>query len=128
MEWHAMATGQDLIRKLWRLFDQGRFAELRPLLADDFTATWPATREIIRGPDNFIALNRNYPGRWACELTRLVAAGDELVSEVRLSDGRSTVHALSFFTIRDGKIATAREFFADGLDPPHDRGAWAERY
>ncbi len=41
-------TGEDAVRELWRLFDEGRFDAVRPLLADDFEADWPQTRERIR--------------------------------------------------------------------------------
>ena len=113
---------------LWRLFDERRFEEARALLADDFVADWPQTRERIVGPDNFIQLNRNYPGEWRCHLRDLVVAGDRAATEVEITDGKQVVHAASFFTLHGGKIARAREFFADPGEPPFDRGRWVERY
>ena len=121
-------NGEDAMRELWRLFDEGRFDDVRPLLADDFVADWPQTRERIAGPDNFIGLNAAYPGRWRCTLRHLHAAGDTVISEVEIGDGATTVHAVSVFTMRDGRIAHAREYFGDAGEPPYDRGRWAERY
>ena len=88
-------SGEDAVRALWRLFDEGRFDAVRPLLADDFSADWPQTRERIAGPDNFIALNAAYPGRWRCHLRHLHGLGDTVISEVEIGDGRATVHAVS---------------------------------
>ncbi len=121
-------TGEDAVRELWRLFDEGRFDDVRPLLADDFAADWPQTRERIAGPEDFIALNAAYPGRWRCRLRHLHGLGDTIISEVEISDGAATVHAVSVFTVRDGRIAQAREYFGDAGEPPHDRGRWATRY
>lgn len=119
---------RDTVTTLWRLFDQGRFEETRPLLADDFVADWPQTRERFRGPDNFIQLNRAYPGEWRCRLRDIVTAGDRVATAVDITDGRIVVQAASFFTLRDGKIAEAREIFGDPCEPPFDRSRWAERY
>ena len=119
---------KETVITLWRLFDERRFEEVRPLLADDFTADWPQTRERIPGPDNFIELNRAYPGAWRCHLRDIVAAGKRVVTEVEITDGVQVVHAASFFTLRAGKIVRAREFFADPSDPPFDRDRWTERY
>jgi len=116
------------VTALWRLFDQRRFEDTRPLFAPDFIAEWPQTRERITGPEDFIQLNRAYPGAWRCSLKDIVVSGDRAVTEVEITDGNCMVHATSFFTLRDGKIVKAREFFADPGDPPFDRDRWTERY
>ncbi len=116
------------VTALWRLFDERRFEDTRPLLDDGFVADWPQTRERIPGPENYIQLNSAYPGAWRCHLRDLVAAGDRVVTEVEITDGQSVVHATSFFTLKNGKIERAREFFADPGDPPFDRDRWTERY
>lgn len=121
-------TLEDTVRILWQAFDEGRFADIRPLLADDFTADWPQTRELIRGPDNFIALNAAYPGRWRCRIQTLLREGERVVSLVEISDGEHKLWATSWFDFEDGRIVKAREFFADAMEPPFDRSAWAERY
>ena len=121
-------TTEETVTTLWHLFDERRFEETRPLLADDFVAEWPQTRERIAGPENFIQLNRAYPGAWRCHLRDIVAAGDRVATEVEITDGAQVFHAASFFTLKDGKIVRAREFFADPGDPPFDRSRWAERY
>lgn len=68
-------TPEHLVRALWQAFDEGRFDDVQPLLADDFVAEWPQTNERIVGPANFIALNTTYPGRWRCILLDLLGDG-----------------------------------------------------
>ena len=116
-----------LARELWRLFDQFRFAEVEPLLAPDFLCEWPQTGELIRGPANFIAVQENYPGRWRCTVEHLVDSGDEAVTRTRVSDGKTHTFALSFFTLREGRIRRLTEFWADPYDPPPGRERWVER-
>lgn len=52
------------------------------------------------------------------------------VTEVstEIDDDRVTLFAVSFFSVRDGRIAAAEEYFAEIGLPPFDRSAWAERY
>jgi hypothetical protein len=119
-------AAEDLVRALWRAFDDVRFEDVRPLLAENFVAEWPQTDERIVGPSNFIALNTNYPGKWRCTLLDLLADGDRIVTQVKISDGDTTLYALSFFTIEAGRISHAREYFADVMEPPFDRTAWTE--
>ncbi|MDE0242511.1 MAG: hypothetical protein OXQ84_20345 [bacterium] len=45
-----------------------------------------------------------------------------------IDDDRVTLFAVSFFSVRDGRIAAAEEYFAEIGLPPFDRSAWAERY
>ena len=121
-------THEETVRALWRAFDEGRFGDARPLLSGGFTADWPQTRELIRGPDNFIALNAAYPGRWRCRVESLLREGERVVSLVEISDPSHRLWATSWFEFEGGKIARAKEYFADAMEPPFDRGAWAERY
>ena len=120
-------TPEQLVTQFWRAFDEARFEDLRPLLAEGFVAEWPQTGERIRGADNLIGLNSNYPGRWRCQLKDILRQGDRVVSRVEITDGAHIVHAISYFTIAEGRIAHAREFFADAMEPPFERGQWTER-
>lgn len=114
--------------ELWGKFDEGRFEELTELLPARFVAHWPQTREVIRGADNFIQLNKNYPGVWRCQVLKIVEAGDQVISVVKISDDETAVYATSFFEFRANELLGVTEFFADEDDPPFDRTRWAERY
>ena len=120
--------GRDVAIELWRCFDEKRFRDALPLLSDDFEALWPNTRERIRGPGNFIDLNESYPGDWRCIIRRIEECADAVVTVTEISDGVTSLFAVSFFEVRHGRIARAEEYFAENGPPPFDRSAFAERY
>ncbi len=120
--------GRDAAIELWRCFDERRFRDAMPLLSEDFEAHWPNTRERIRGPENFIALNESYPGDWRCTVRRIEECADAVVTVTEISDGETSFFAVSFLEVRHGRIARAEEYFAENGPPPFDRSTFAERY
>ena len=98
------------------------------MLAEDFEAHWPNTRERIRSREDFIALNENYPGVWRCTVRRIEECAGGVVTVTEISDSRTALFAVSFFSVRDGRIVAAEEYFGDNGPPPFDRSAWTERY
>ena len=129
-----MIDAEALVRTLWGSFDARRFRDALAVLATGFEARWPQTREVIRGADNFVALNEAYPGQWRCRLQRI-----EVVKEGRVSalveisnafeDGSDErLFAIGFYDVAGGEIVAAEEYFADCAEPPFDRSEWAERY
>lgn len=86
----------------------------------------------MTGPDNFIEVNRNYPGKHRIELKSLSSAGDRVVSEVFIRSGmpdgkRFSLFAVSFFKIKGGKIAEAKEYWADTYPAPKWRKKWVKK-
>ena len=128
----ARRPALELASEMWRLFDAGRFRDTLALFAEDFEARWPNTRERIRSRENFIALNENYPGVSRCTVRRIeeCAGGVVTVTEIstEIGNGRVTLFAVSFFSVRDGRIAAVEEYFSENGPPPFDRSAWVERY
>lgn len=122
-----MSTNEQIVKKLWDIFNAREFAKVKPLLHDDFVCIWPQSKERIRGADNFIALNENYPGKWAIHVKRIVNAGDVVVSEVELTHEKDMVYAVSFFEIADGKILRITEYWGDTYAAPEWRSKWAEK-
>ena len=57
-------ANEDVVRGLWQAFDHLEFDQAHELLHDDFVCEWPQSRERIRGADNYITVNRQYPGMW----------------------------------------------------------------
>ena len=45
-----------------------------------------------------------------------------------ISDGETSLFALSFLDVRGGRIVGAQEYFAHNVPPPFDRSIWTERY
>jgi SnoaL-like protein len=125
----AGAEGENaaLVRRLWELFEARRWDDARELLHEDFVADWPHSLERMRGRDNFIELNRNYPEGWSIRVERVAAQDDLVVSEITVTHGDATFHAASFFLARDGRLVRARENWVErGSESQPERGRWTE--
>lgn len=115
-----------VVEQLWHLFDTFQFEAAGQLVSDDFVCEWPQSRERIRGRENFVALNANYPGRWRCTVERIVACGDTVVTDVALASGDETARAVSFFELRDGKIVKETDYWPEPYPAPESRAQWVE--
>ena len=71
--------------------------------------------------------NESYPGTWRCAVRRIEECTDGVVTVTEIGDDRTSLFAVSFFRVRDGRISAVEEYFADNGPPPFDRSAWTER-
>jgi ketosteroid isomerase-like protein len=102
---------------------------VRELLHEDYVQEWPQSGERIEGPDDAIAVNKNFPGGLpAMRFRRTRATGDLVVLEVELtySDG-SVYQGVSVVEIRDGKVLRETDYFAQPFDAPQWRAQWVTR-
>ena len=123
-----MDTPADVVRELWARTDVQDWAGLGRLLAPDVVYEWPGTGELIQGREAVVAVNAEYPGRWRIRVVRLVASGDEVTSEVEVTDGDATFWCASFFTVRDDVVVYARELWIDAPTGPRPaaRARWTQ--
>jgi ketosteroid isomerase-like protein len=112
-----------VVREFWRLMASNDFHAVKTVLADDFVLDWPQSRERIRGADNFARMNTEYPttGHWQFRINRLVASGDEAVTQVSVSDGTQSGEAVSFFTVVAGRITRLVEYWPEPYPAPDNR-------
>ena len=123
---------------LWTYIGKKQWSEARQLLADDFEADWPQSREKM-GPDGFLEVNRNYPGTHIIrpidshyrydrfEKRSKVVTQTNVESE--MPDGKKLqFYALSFFEVQDAKILSLVEYWAETYPAPDWRKQWVERY
>jgi len=118
---------RQIVESFWAAFDRFEFEAVAPLLHDDFVFEMPQSGERIRGGDNFIAMNRHYPGQWRIAVKKLIASGNEVVIEITASYGEQALPAISFFTLRDGKILHIREFWPEAFAAQEWRAQWVEK-
>jgi hypothetical protein len=123
-----MGTSENrrLVEELWRRIDAFEFDAVAPLLHDDFVCEWPQSRERMRGRENFIAVNENYPGTWRIQIVRLIASDDGVATQTRLEFDGQVVNAVSFFEFRDGKIAREVDWWPEDYPAPEWRRGWVE--
>jgi ketosteroid isomerase-like protein len=118
-----------IAQEVWTKMGAGDWDGVRALLADDFVQEWPQSRERIEGPDDAIAINRNFPGGMPMmTFRRTTGSGDMAVleAELRYPDG-SVYQGVSVIEVRDGKVVREVDYFAQPFEAPQWRAQWVKR-
>jgi len=120
---------KQVVEQFWAAMQTNDFKAAGGLLHDDYILEWPQSGERIRERGNFVAVNEHYPahGRWEFTVRRILAEGNEVVSDVSVTDGAITERAITFSTVRDGKIVQQIEFWPDPFEPAAWRAGWVEK-
>jgi limonene-1,2-epoxide hydrolase len=116
-----------LIDELWAMFEKQDWDAAADFYAEDAVQEWPQSGERIRGRDNIMAINRNYPGFPKATPRRTLAHGDIVVSEHVLDYGGEIYNNVSVFELKDDKIVKQTDYFAAPFDPPRWRAQWVEK-
>jgi ketosteroid isomerase-like protein len=120
---------KQIVENFWAAMQTNDFKDAGEFLHDDYVLEWPQSGERIRGRTNFVAINENYPahGRWEFTIRHIIAEADEVVSDVEVTDGTITGRAITFSTIREGKILGQTEFWPDPFEGAAWRAQWVEK-
>lgn len=118
-----------VVEKFWELMGTNDFTAVGPLLSDDFVLEWPQSAERLRGRDNFAAMNKEYPakGPWRFTVHSVVGDDESAVSDVSITDGAVKARAISFFSMKDGRIVKMIEFWPQDYPAPRNRKHLVER-
>jgi hypothetical protein len=112
---------------LWRLFESGSWDAARALLHPDFIARWPQSGECFRGPDNYLAVNREHPAPgWKLTVQRLVESPGAAALHVTLEHAEGVDHGACFYVVSKGRILEATEIWAERSPAPAWRASWAQ--
>jgi ketosteroid isomerase-like protein len=105
------------------------FHAVKTVLAPDLVVEWPQSGERMRGPENFARMNAEYPtaGRWTFTINRLVAGGEQVVTQVSVTDGTQSAEPISFFTVRAGKIVHMVEYWPEPFAAAANRSHLVEQ-
>jgi len=122
-------NNKQIIENFWASMAANDFYATAQLLHDEYLLEWPQSGERIHGRDNFAAINTNYPakGKWQFTINHIVAEGDVVVTDVTVTDGKTIGRAITFSTLRDGKIWRQVEFWPDAFEAPAWRAKWIEK-
>jgi ketosteroid isomerase-like protein len=120
---------KQVVQNFWAAMQTNDFRLAGELLHDDYTLEWPQSGERIRGRANFVAVNENYPahGRWEFTVNRIFAEGNEVISDVGVTDGVVRARVITFSRVREGKILHQTEFWPDPFEAAPWRAQWVER-
>jgi ketosteroid isomerase-like protein len=124
-----MPIAVEVLKKFWEQMATNDFKSVGSVLSDDFVLEYPQSGELIRGRDNFAAMNAEYPayGKWHFTVHRIVGTDTEAVSDVSVTDGTQHARVISFVTVADGKISKSVEFWPDPFPAPDNRKHLVER-
>lgn len=119
-----------VVAQFWAAMQENDWTAATALFADNYMLEWPQSGERIRGGANFVAINSAYPaaGRWRFTVERLVVEGEQAVTDVVVSDGAVIARAITFTTVRNGRIVAQVEYWPDPFDAPAWRTAWVEHF
>jgi ketosteroid isomerase-like protein len=122
------ATAVEMVHEFWRRMATNDFRSVSALLAPEFVLEWPQSKERIRGAENFVRMNEEYPahGPWTFTIHRVVGAEPAAVSDVTVTDGVQTARAVSFFEVAQGKVMRIVEFWPEPCAAPANRSHLAE--
>ena len=117
----------DVVTRLWARIDHRDWRGLGSLLHDDVLLEYPVTSEVFRGRATVVAINAEYPEGWSIRVLRVIADGEDVVSEVEVPmAGVGVFRVASFWTVRSGQVLHAREYWTSlGAD---EAPAWRRRY
>jgi ketosteroid isomerase-like protein len=112
-----------IVRKFWETMRTNDFRAASQLLSDHYVLEWPQSQERIRGRENFARMNEEYPahGCWQFTVNKIIGNENEAVSDVAITDGVVYARAITFSTVRDGKIAKQVEYWPEDYPAPENR-------
>ncbi|MET3988072.1 nuclear transport factor 2 family protein [Streptomyces sp. PvR034] len=115
----------EVVRRFFQLFDEGRLADIEPLLAPDFTwvyhgpasLPWAGTYSGVVGFREFFAIVRELIQVQECQAYDYLDAGDRVVvlgfsrTRVLTNDACYEAQWMNVFTVRDGLISRYLDLF-----------------
>ncbi|HUH95963.1 MAG TPA: nuclear transport factor 2 family protein [Anaerolineales bacterium] len=122
-ERNRKVNAAEIVQEFYTRMNTNDFNAAGQMLSDDYVLEWPQSRERIRGRRNFAALNSEYPahGPWRFKINRIVENETEAVSDVSITDGVQEARAITFSTVRQGKIVRQVEFWPESYQAPENR-------
>ncbi|BBM67034.1 polyketide cyclase [Vibrio alfacsensis] len=122
-------TEKEIVLNFWKAMESNNFYAAAECLTQDCEVIWPLTKEVIRGRKNFAELNSAYPsnGKWCFKVERIVGEGEQVVTDVIVSDGVRSDRAITFHTVRNGLICKQVEYWPEEYQAADWRTKWVER-
>lgn len=91
------------------------------LLAEDVVYELPQTGERITGRERLLSFNRDYPGDWRLELTRLIVDGETAAGSMNFTVGDELLVGLAYLELSGGLITRVTDFWPEAYEPPAGR-------
>ena len=120
---------KEVVLAFWQRMDLNDFFGATEWLGDNFECTWPQSGEVVQGAWNYAMINIHYPsfGPWQFKIENLLVQGDQVVTNVFISDGVQQARAITFSTVHKGKIVKQLEYWPESFMAPPWRSPWIYR-
>lgn len=122
----APLSARETVLSYWQAMNSNDFHKASEWLTEDFENFAPQSSEKISGRQNFAQMNSSYPanGLWEFTVNSIVCEGDQVVTDVSITDGTQIARAITFHTVIDGLICRQIEYWPDDYDAPDWRSKW----
>lgn len=119
---------KETVLAFWEAMKSNDFVKASQWLSEEFEGYWPQSGELTKGRENFVAINTFYPaeGKWQFEIHSVVCEGNQVVTDVSITDGVQKARAITFHTVVNGLIASQKEFWPDSMPPQEWRSKWVK--
>ena len=106
----------------WKAVLMQNEQEIRKFFNDDACIRWHCTNEQFN-LNEYIIANCEYPGDWDGIVERIEVLHDLIITVTKVypTDRSSSFHVTSFMKIKDDKIVSLDEYWADDGNPPQWR-------
>jgi ketosteroid isomerase-like protein len=121
-------NAHELVEAFWRHANARQWDAFGGLFTDDVVYEVPQTRERVRGAANYVEFNRTWPGDWRAQVLRIVGEGDRGASWIEFRVDGTVATGISFFDLRDGRIARITDWWPEPYEPPARMTDRIERY
>jgi len=110
----------------WAASDAGDFAAEHAIYADEAVLEYPQSGERIRGRTSIQASRMAQPDAKRFHVRRVLGRGDLWISELVMTYGGRTVHAVSIMEFKGDQVVRETQYFGDPFEPGPSRAAWVE--
>lgn len=95
---------------------------LKSYFHEDAIISWFCTNESFT-VDEYIRINCDYPDSWNADIERMEQHGDEIIIAARVypKDGNESHHVVSFIRLKDDRIISIDEYWAEDGEAPEWR-------
>ncbi len=118
-----------VVLSFWKSMGGNDFYAASQFLSDDYEGAWPQSSALIRGRDNFSALNTAYPskGKWRFTVNSIITEGSQVVTDVSVSGDEQKARAIRFNTIENNQIHRQAGYWPESYSAPKWRTEWVEK-
>ena len=110
------------IKAFWNAVLRQDANAIREYFHPDAWVNWHNTNEHFT-LEEFIRANCEYPGEWDGQVEQIITTDTHIITATHVYEKNSSqsFHVVSFFRLRNGKIASIDEYWGDDTAPPRWR-------